>query len=278
MIAATGDRPAEFSPDFPAALVCWRSRAAVPPPRARSGVATGPFVATGPVATRGRLPPVPVPAGRLAAASSVAGTALRLTGATSGVSVTAVSVATAPGVTRSALVTHNIFPSRGRARHAPTLIRPGHHGGPIQRAGAGVREWVEATPGVGVASCVVFVRRRPTLPHTPVCSTIGAGRLNFRVRNGAGCFPPAMAAVTLSSCRTGPPGVRGGGCGSLLGNRIVDAQRLRSRGCFCGGGCVTTPRPISTGRLRALLPSTSGLSTQSSAGGLTRLSRWETSS
>src|SRR5690349_14284244 len=33
----------------------------------------------------------------------------------------------------------------------------------------------------------------------------------------------------------------------------------------------TSPRPISTGRLRALLPSTSGLSTQSSTGGLTRL-------
>ena len=40
----------------------------------------------------------------------------------------------------------------------------------------------------------------------------------------------------------------------------------------------TSPRPISTGRLRVLLPSTSGLSTQSSTGGLTRLTRWETSS
>ena len=33
----------------------------------------------------------------------------------------------------------------------------------------------------------------------------------------------------------------------------------------------TSPRPISTGRLRVSLPSTSGLSTQSSTGGLTRL-------
>src|SRR3954463_6836941 len=41
------------------------------------------------------------------------------------------------------------------------------------------------------------VRRRPTLPHAPACSTIGAEGLNFRVRNGAGCFPFAMVAETL---------------------------------------------------------------------------------
>ncbi len=31
-------------------------------------------------------------------------------------------------------------------------------------------------------------RRRPTLPHRLRCSTIGAAELNFRVRNGNGCF------------------------------------------------------------------------------------------
>src|SRR6478735_5300130 len=41
------------------------------------------------------------------------------------------------------------------------------------------------------------VRRRPTLPQPLGCSTIGAERLNFRVRDGTGCFPFAMAAVTL---------------------------------------------------------------------------------
>ena len=46
----------------------------------------------------------------------------------------------------------------------------------------------------------MVVRRRPTLPHTRVCSTIGAGRLNFRVRYGTGCFPFAMVAVTLWRC------------------------------------------------------------------------------
>ena len=35
-------------------------------------------------------------------------------------------------------------------------------------------------------SFFVLGRRRPTLPHTPVCSTIGAGELSFRVRKGTG--------------------------------------------------------------------------------------------
>ena len=30
-------------------------------------------------------------------------------------------------------------------------------------------------------------RRRPTLPHSLPCSTIGAEELNFRVRDGNGC-------------------------------------------------------------------------------------------
>jgi hypothetical protein len=36
-------------------------------------------------------------------------------------------------------------------------------------------------------------RQRPTLPHSPPCSTIGAGGLNCRVRNGNGCCPSAVA-------------------------------------------------------------------------------------
>ena len=40
------------------------------------------------------------------------------------------------------------------------------------------------------------VRRRPTLPHPPECSTIGAVELSYRVRNGTGRFPDAMTAVT----------------------------------------------------------------------------------
>src|SRR5262249_771024 len=40
-------------------------------------------------------------------------------------------------------------------------------------------------------------RRRPALPPRLQGSTIGAGGLNFRVRNGTGCLPSAMATETV---------------------------------------------------------------------------------
>ena len=57
----------------------------------------------------------------------------------------------------------------------------------------------------GWPSTYWYVRRRPTLPHSPPCSTIGAERLSFRVRNGAGRFPLAMVTVTLWRCRAVNP-------------------------------------------------------------------------
>jgi hypothetical protein len=45
------------------------------------------------------------------------------------------------------------------------------------------------------------IRRRPTLPGGLPPSTIGAGGLNFRVRNGYGCDPSAMA--TEICCHSG---------------------------------------------------------------------------
>ena len=39
-----------------------------------------------------------------------------------------------------------------------------------------------------------LIGRRPTLPHTRACSTIGAERLNFRVRDGNGWDP--LARIT----------------------------------------------------------------------------------
>jgi hypothetical protein len=42
----------------------------------------------------------------------------------------------------------------------------------------------------------VYVRRCPTFPPG-LGSIIGADRLSFRVRNGTGRFPLAVAAVTL---------------------------------------------------------------------------------
>lgn len=86
----------------------------------------------------------------------------------------------------------------------------------------------------------MVVRRCPTLPHPPGCSTIGAVGLSFRVRNGTGRFPHAMTAVTLLPV----PLCGGGKCvvttvvlgcclvvlcccvgvpGLLVGNHIVDA-------------------------------------------------------
>ena len=44
----------------------------------------------------------------------------------------------------------------------------------------------------------MVVRRRPTLPQGPPCSTIGAVRLSFRVRDVTGRFPHAMTTETLS--------------------------------------------------------------------------------
>ena len=43
-------------------------------------------------------------------------------------------------------------------------------------------------------------RRCPALPRGLPRSTIGAEGLNFRVRDGTGCFPFAMAAATLWRC------------------------------------------------------------------------------
>ena len=43
----------------------------------------------------------------------------------------------------------------------------------------------------------VLVRRRATLPHPVGCSTIAVPGLRFRVRNGSGRLPWAMAAANL---------------------------------------------------------------------------------
>src|SRR6476659_3195177 len=52
--------------------------------------------------------------------------------------------------------------------------------------------------GTGADALSKIVRRCPTLPQGPPCSTIGAERLSFRVRNVTGRFPHAMTTETLS--------------------------------------------------------------------------------
>ena len=56
----------------------------------------------------------------------------------------------------------------------------------------------------------VWVRRRATLPHPSGCSTIAVPGLSFRVRNGSGRLPWAMAAANLQLSVTPFPG--GPGC------------------------------------------------------------------
>jgi hypothetical protein len=80
------------------------------------------------------------------------------------------------------------------------------------------------------------IRRRPTLPGGLPPSTIGAGGLNFRVRNGNGCDPSAIA--TEICCHSGVAGNR----------RPLPEDSIASTNIIVN----PSPRPISTGRLHTL--------------------------
>ena len=84
---------------------------------------------------------------------------------------------------------HDAADEEGDPRTCATMLR-----------GTERRKRREDAPDRGVLShCEI--RRRPTLPGGLPPSTIGADRLNFRVRDGNGCDPVAMA--TEISCPTG---------------------------------------------------------------------------
>src|SRR5215468_8160247 len=107
-------------------------------------------------------------------------------------------------------------------------------------------------------------RRCPTLPRGLPRSTIGAGGLNFRVRDGTGCFPFAVAAGNGMGLSGRPRG--GGPC---PGNCTADAgPRPGGRGLLLGGwgGCQVLGLlvPVSCAPCGGC---TSGLSTQSSGWG-----------
>jgi hypothetical protein len=107
-------------------------------------------------------------------------------------------------------------------------------------------------------------RRRPTLPPSRPGSTIGAGGLHFRVRDGTGCFPSAMATETVvpvRSLETPRDNSEGASLEQSSGTAIASASRSQALGLLV---------PVSSTRCRA---STSGLSTWWSARGLTRLTR-----
>ena len=82
----------------------------------------------------------------------------------------------------------------------------------------------------------MVVRRRPTLPHTPVCSTIGAVGLSFRVRDGTGRFPHAMTAVTLvpDPCRCRRGWVSHCGCPPVVGGIQLWVFTGNRGGCWLG--------------------------------------------
>ncbi len=99
----------------------------------------------------------------------------------------------------------------------------------------------------------VCARWCPTLPHPGGCSTIGAGSLSFRVRNGAGRCLPAMTTETFvvsqPVCVIGVVGCVFNysccwfGCwclfwGGLVVDRIVGACGVVHAPPFvCVGGC-----------------------------------------
>ena len=93
------------------------------------------------------------------------------------------------------------------------------------------------------------VRRCPTFPPG-LGSIIGAGWLSFRVRDGSGRFPAAMAAVTLCkllSCPLFAPGV----VGVCL---VVGWVFVCFVGCVVASFCgfFVSFRPVSASSLRPL--------------------------
>lgn len=88
-------------------------------------------------------------------------------------------------------------------------------------------------------------RQRPTLPHPPECSTIGAGGLSFRVRNGTGRDPTAN--TTDKNQATNQPHHVGW---------VVSCQTLNNRReqkpLFNHYLCVLNVWSISTGHLHTL--------------------------
>ena len=87
------------------------------------------------------------------------------------------------------------------------------------------------------------MRRCPALPRGLPRSTIGAEGLNFRVRDGTGCFPLAIAAATLWNYQPWLPAV--------FREPHSGREPPVSRGTCNACKCVSSPRPVSTGQLSA---------------------------
>ena len=81
------------------------------------------------------------------------------------------------------------LPTRTERRPPPTKLP--QQPPPETTEGPGHRRSTQDHQQPGPQQPQVKCRRRPTLPHPPRCSTIGAGRLSFRVRKGTGRDPAA---------------------------------------------------------------------------------------
>ena len=100
---------------------------------------------------------------------------------------------------------------RPRIRHKNGRTRPAHSAGRVHAK----------------------IRRRPTLPGRLRPSTIGAGGLNCRVRDGNGCDPTAMTTGNMSTEASLE--------NSTASTNFLPQKRLKP-----------SPRPISTGQLNTL--------------------------
>ena len=94
-----------------------------------------------------------------------------------------------------------------------------------------ISNWPGAARG-GSGPVVVCARWCPTLPHPGGCSTIGAVRLSFRVRDGSGRFPVAVTTETTTWA------VRQCSCDSVIRLPANTHTRMRML-CVVGGwvGC-----------------------------------------
>ena len=88
-------------------------------------------------------------------------------------------------------------------------------------------------------------RRRPTLPGGYPPSTIGAGGLNCRVRNGNGCLSAAIATGNCALSRA-----RGRCRGTVRARH--DRRAVTPERSIASTSKFPSPRPISTGQLNAL--------------------------
>ena len=94
-----------------------------------------------------------------------------------------------------------LYVRTGDAEETGAWREIGLAGGPeTQGHGAIARPLVDKLNGPGsflFLAHLIYSRQRPTFPQSHPCSIIGAGGLNYRVRDGNGCDPSAVVTGKL---------------------------------------------------------------------------------